>query len=78
MLSTFDICCIYIQMHFTLYFFMEANHMNPDQTAPKGQSDLAQVIVCNKRLPIKEHIKQMRGADDKSHNLFVVTKQGCI
>ena len=24
----------YIQMHFRLDFFMEANNMNPDQTAP--------------------------------------------
>ena len=26
----------YIQMHFRLLFIMEANSMNPDQTAPKG------------------------------------------
>ena len=26
----------YIQVHFRLEFFMEANNMNPDQTAPKG------------------------------------------
>ena len=28
-----------IQVHFRLDFFMEANNMNPDQTAPKEQSD---------------------------------------
>ena len=26
----------YIQVNFRLQFFMEANNMNPDQTAPKG------------------------------------------
>ena len=26
----------YIQVHFRLYFFMEANNMNPDQAALKG------------------------------------------
>ena len=32
MLSAFYICWIYMQMHFRLDFFMEANNMNPDQT----------------------------------------------
>ena len=27
----------YIQVHFRLDFFLEANAMNPDQTAPKGE-----------------------------------------
>ena len=26
----------YIQVHFRLDFFMEANNINPDHTAPKG------------------------------------------
>ena len=30
----------YIQVHFRPDFFMEANNMNPDQTAPWEQSDL--------------------------------------
>ena len=30
----------YIQAHFRLDFFMEANNMNRDQTAPKAHSDL--------------------------------------
>ena len=29
----------YIQVHFRLDFFMLANNMNPDQTAPAEQSD---------------------------------------
>ena len=28
--------CAYIQVHFMLNHFMEANIMNPDQTAPLG------------------------------------------
>ena len=30
----------YIRGYFRLDFIMEANNMNPDQTAPKEQSDL--------------------------------------
>ena len=39
-------CCLlymsaaYIQVHFRLDFFMKANSIDPDQTAPKEQSDL--------------------------------------
>ena len=34
-------CAANTQVHFRLDFIMEANNMNPDQTAPKGeQSDL--------------------------------------
>ena len=48
----------YIQVHFRQDFFMEANNMNPDQTAPKGGSSLIWVdIVCN--IATSEH-KQMR------------------
>ena len=36
----------YIQVHFRLDFLMEANIMNPDQTAPKEKSDQGH-IVCN-------------------------------
>ena len=36
MLSAIYTCCI-IQVHFKLDFFMEANVMNTDQTAPKEQ-----------------------------------------
>ena len=39
---------------------MEANNMNPNQTAPKGVN-----IACNISLATYEH-KQTRGADDKS------------
>ena len=35
MLSAF-MSAAYIQVHFRGLFFMEANNMNPDQTAPKG------------------------------------------
>ena len=28
---------VYIQAHFRLDFFMQANNMNPDQIAPKGE-----------------------------------------
>ena len=31
---------VYTQVHFTLDFILEANIMNPDQTAPREQSDL--------------------------------------
>ena len=30
----------YIQVHFRLDFFKEANNMNSDQTAPREQSDM--------------------------------------
>ena len=42
MLSAFT-SAVYIQVHFRLDFIIEANTMNPDQTAPLGswkQSDL--------------------------------------
>ena len=35
----------YIQVQFTLDFFMESNNMTPDQTAPKEQSDLGPICV---------------------------------
>ena len=34
-------------MHFRLDFFMEANNMNPDQTAPNGGSLIWVHIICN-------------------------------
>ena len=37
----------YIQEHFRLDFVMEANTMNPDQTAPRGSSLNWVHIVCN-------------------------------
>ena len=38
----------YIQVHFRLYFIMEANTTNPDQTAPSlGQSDLGPEFAIN-------------------------------
>ena len=43
----------YIQVHFRLDFFMEANSMsrqNPDQTAPKGQFDLGPYCLQNRLL----------------------------
>ena len=49
---------VYIQVHFRQDFFIEANTMNPYQTAPKGS------YCLQYRLP-REH-KQMRGAEDKS------------
>ena len=39
--SAFYVCCIYMYSeYFRLDFIMEANNMNPDQTAPLEQSDL--------------------------------------
>ena len=32
---------VFIQVHFRLIFFIEANNMNPDQTAPREQSYLS-------------------------------------
>ena len=32
----------YIQVHFKLDFVMESNNIDPDQTAPKEQSELGQ------------------------------------
>ena len=40
----------YIQVHFRLDIFMEANSMDPDQTAPKEQSDLGPYCLQH-RLP---------------------------
>ena len=37
MCSAFYICCIYLRAH-KLDFFMEANSVNPDQTAPLVRS----------------------------------------
>ena len=37
---------VYNHVQFRLDFFMDANNMNPGQTAPKKQSDLGH-IVCN-------------------------------
>ena len=42
-----------IQMHFRLDFIMEANTMNPDQTAPWEQSDPGSYCL-------QEFMKQMR------------------
>ena len=36
----------YIQVHFRLDFFMEANNMNPDKTAPLRSSLIWVHIVC--------------------------------
>ena len=42
----FNVCCIFIQMHFKLDFIMEVNTINPDKTAP--WSSLIRVhIFCN-------------------------------
>ena len=30
----------YIQVYFRLYFFIEVNTMNPDQTAPEGPMEI--------------------------------------
>ena len=50
MLSAFYNCYIYIyiQMSFRLLLIMEANTMNPDQTAPKEQSDLGSYCLPNR------------------------------
>ena len=44
----FDICCIYSSV-FRLDFIIDANTMNPDQTAPRGagSSLICVHIVCN-------------------------------
>ena len=49
----------YIQVHLRLNFFMETKVMNPDQTAPKEQSDLGPYRL-------QYSLKQTRGADDKT------------
>ena len=46
----------YIYMHFRLDFIMEANNMNPDQTAPWEQSDLGPYCLQYKLPIIKEHL----------------------
>ena len=55
----------YIQMHFTIDVFIEANNMNPDQTAPMEQSDLGPYCL-QFWLPKKFEHKQTKGADNKS------------
>ena len=40
MLSAYYDCCIYTSALQTRFFFVEANSMDPDQTASKEQSDL--------------------------------------
>ena len=37
--STYKVCCLY-SVALQTTFIMEANKMNPDQIAPKEQSDL--------------------------------------
>ena len=37
----------YNQVQFRLDFFMDANNMNPGQTAPKEQSDLGHIVCKN-------------------------------
>ena len=37
-----------IKVHVSLEIFMEANNMNPDQTAPKEQSDLGPYCLQNR------------------------------
>ena len=50
----------YIQVYFRLNFVMEANTMNPDQTAPWEQSDLGPYCL-QYRLP-----KNISRVDNKS------------
>ena len=40
---------LHIQVHLKLDFIMEANTMNPDQTAPKEQSDLGTCCLPYRR-----------------------------
>ena len=47
MSSAYNICCIYSNALQT-NFIMEANTMNPDQTAPNGSSLIWVHIICSK------------------------------
>ena len=47
MSSAYNICCIYSNALQT-NFIIEANTMNPDQTAPKGSSLITVHSVCSK------------------------------
>ena len=55
-------------MHFRHDFSIEANNMNPDQTAPMEQSDLDPYCL-QYWLPKKFEHKQTKGADNKSRDL---------
>ena len=50
----------YIQVHFRLIFFMEANNMDPDFLGAVRSGSILFAIQSSK------DYKQMRGADDKS------------
>ena len=56
-LHIFKSLSAYIQVLIRVDFFMEANNMDPDQTAPKEQSDLGPYFLQD---------KQLRRADDKN------------
>ena len=45
------LCLLHIKLHLRLYFLMEANNMNPDQTAPSRSSLIRVHIVCINSLP---------------------------
>ena len=67
-------CCLlfrpaaYIQVHFKLDFIMEANTMDPDQTAPKEQSDLC-TYCLQYRLP-----KNISRRESRLQKLWMVGK----
>ena len=52
-LSSAVMSAAYIQVNFRLDFYMEANNMNPDQTAIWKQSDLGPFCL-QYRLPMRE------------------------
>ena len=54
--------CIQVNFRQHVYFFMEANNMNPDQTAPREQSDLGP-SYSHYRLP--KNISVDERPDDK-------------
>ena len=51
----------YIQVHFRLDFFMESNNMNPDQTAPREQSDLGPYCLKYKLPKIEQTTEVLTG-----------------
>ena len=49
---------VYIQVHFRLDFFMEANNMNPDQSNISSMTSMTQTHLPVKVLYSKTRVKQ--------------------
>ena len=67
MLSAIDGCCIYLTASQTVFFFLEANIMNPDQTATIGAVGSG-FIFLQKRLP-----KNIGRRDEQATKVIHVT-----